>query len=60
MSNLRNVGSYVKSVDPAMYRRITAIVGRNAEAVGAYVEMTDPEMFDNIIAFTKRTQSSTK
>ena len=51
MSDLSRVGAYVKRTDPAMYRRITSIVGcRKNNAVGAYVEIVDPDMFDRIIA----------
>lgn len=49
MNDLIRVGSYVKSVDPGMYRRIKSIVGSGKrDAIGAYVETTDPEMFEQI------------
>ena len=57
MNDLHKVGAYVKNVDPAMYRRIVSIVGRDTEAVGAYVEMADPEMFDSIVVLVQRSRS---
>ena len=58
MNDLSRVGAYVKRTDPAMYRRITSIVGcRKNNAVGAYVELVDPDMFDRIAARDPRVES---